>query len=55
MMVEPSAFMDSRLKGAHKLLHGTHDYVKWQAPFDIQHMDADHAFKVSCEAMRIQA
>lgn len=53
IMIEPSAFIDSRLEGAQALLHTTHDYIKWQAPIDIRKMDTKQTFKVSCEAMRV--
>ncbi|HUX78446.1 MAG TPA: DUF1465 family protein [Alphaproteobacteria bacterium] len=52
-MIEPLAFIDTRLQGAQKLLHATHDYIKWQAPLDVKRMDQKQAFKVSCEAMRV--
>ena len=52
-MSTPLPFIDSRLEGAHGLLHATHDYIKWQAPLDIQRMNPQQTFKVSCEAMRI--
>ena len=52
-MSESSAFINISLKGAHGLLHAAHDYVKWQAPLDIQHMDKEAIFKVSREAMRV--
>ena len=52
-MLEPLAFINSRLKEAHTLLHATHDYIKWQAPKDVKEMDTKQTFKVSCEAMRV--
>ena len=52
-MIEPLAFIDTRLQGAHELLHATHDYIKWQAPKEVKKMDTKQAFKVSCEAMRV--
>ncbi len=53
IMIEPLAFIDTRLEGAHELLHATHNYIKWQAPIDVKKMDTKQTFKVSCEAMRV--
>ena len=53
MIVEPLAFINVSLQGAYDLLHATHDYIKWQAPLDIQDMNDKKVFKVSSEAMRI--
>lgn len=53
MIVEPLSLINVSLQGAHNLLHATHDYIKWQAPLDIQHMDDKTVFKVSCETMRV--
>ena len=52
-MVESLAFINMRLQGARELLHTTHDYIKWQAPLDIQRMNPQEIYKVSCEAMRV--
>jgi len=51
--IEPVAFVDQTLQGAHMLLKSTHDYIKWQAPLDIENRGYQETFKVSCEAMRI--
>jgi regulator of CtrA degradation len=42
-----------RIKNANELLKETHEYIKWQAPLDIQHMSREEVYKVSCEAMRV--
>lgn len=49
----PLVFVDQTLQGAHTLLKSTHDYIKWQAPLDIENRGHQETFKVSCEAMRI--
>jgi len=51
--IEPVAFVDQTLQGAHMLLKSTHDYIKWQAPLDIEKRGHQEIFKVSCEAMRV--
>jgi len=53
IMVEPLIFINRKLKEAHKLLHATHDYIRWQAPLDVKKMDTKQMLKVSCEAMRV--
>jgi regulator of CtrA degradation len=52
-IIEPVAFVDQTLHGAHTLLKSTHDYIKWQAPLDIEKRGYQETFKVSCEAMRV--
>lgn len=46
-------FIGIHLQEAQELLNATHDYVKWQAPLDVQRMDSEQTFKVSSEAMRV--
>ena len=46
-------FIHIRLKNANELLKETHEYIKWQAPLDIQYMSREEVYKVSCEAMRV--
>ncbi|MBS0271552.1 MAG: DUF1465 family protein [Proteobacteria bacterium] len=53
VMVKSLALIESRIEGAHELLHATHDYIKWQAPTDIYQMDPEYTYLVSYEAMRI--
>ncbi len=52
-MLDSASFIDTRLKGAHTLLHATHEYVKWQAPLDVENMDSEVIYKVSAEALRV--
>lgn len=52
-MVENLAFIDARIQSAHNLLSATHAYIKWQAPIEVEHMEQEDIYKVSCEAMRV--
>jgi regulator of CtrA degradation len=52
-MIKSLEFIEARIDSAHNLLHATHDYVKWQAPTDVGHMDSEHIHLVTYEAMRI--
>lgn len=52
-MIKSLEFIESRIDTANNLLYATHDYVKWQAPSDINKMDLEHTNLVSYEAMRI--
>lgn len=52
-MDEPLSYINISIKEAYKLLESTHDYVKWQAPLDVQNMYKEETLKLSCEAMRI--
>lgn len=52
-MVHSLAFIQTRLEGAQTLIKATHNYVKWQAPLDVESMSAEQTFKVSSEAMRV--
>lgn len=51
--VEPFVFLDQTLQVAQNLLQSTHDYIKWQAPLDVERTGYHDTFKVSCEAMRV--
>lgn len=53
MSVQSLAFMETKIEGAHHLLHETHEYVRWQAPIDVLDMNSEQVFKVSSEAMRV--
>lgn len=46
-------FIDSKIDEAHRLLSATHDYIKWQAPKDMNKMDPHVTFLLSSEAMRV--
>lgn len=52
-MLDSVSFIETRLKGAHTLLHNTHEYVKWQAPLDVEEMDSEVVYKISAEALRV--
>lgn len=52
-MTKALPFIDGKLEDAHAFLHTAHNYIKWQAPIDVQYMDPQKTYKVSCEAMRI--
>ena len=45
--------IDSKINEAHRLLSATHDYIKWQAPKDMNKMDPHITFLLSSEAMRV--
>jgi len=47
------SFIEVRIKSVNEFIKETHNYIKWQAPFDIESMSREDIFKVSCEAMRI--
>jgi regulator of CtrA degradation len=51
--VESLVFLDQNLQVAQNLLQSTHDYIKWQAPIDVERTGYHDTFKVSCEAMRV--
>lgn len=46
-------FIDSIFNNANKLIRETHNYIKWQAPLDIEYKSREELFKMSCEAMRV--
>ena len=52
-MNSSETFLNQTLSGAQDLLHSTHEYIKWQAPIDVEHMGPHETFRVSCEAMRV--
>jgi regulator of CtrA degradation len=52
-MFSSVSFIDSKIDEAHRLLSATHDYVKWQAPKDMDTMDPHMTFLLSSEAMRV--
>ena len=52
-MSNPVTFIDSKINEAHRLLDATHDYIKWQAPKDMDTMDPHMTFLLSSEAMRV--
>ncbi|MBA3813335.1 MAG: DUF1465 family protein [Alphaproteobacteria bacterium] len=52
MMIDLN-FIELRIRNANALLKETHDYIKWQAPSDIEYMSRDDIFKLSCEVMRV--
>ena len=52
-MVESLAFINSKIDEAHRLLGATHDYIKWQAPKDMNTIDPHFTFLLSSEAMRV--
>ncbi len=52
-MEKPITFLNQTLQGAQSLLHSTHEYIKWQAPIDVEDMGPHETFRVSCEAMRV--
>lgn len=52
-MSSPVTFIDSKINDAHRLLDATHDYIKWQAPKDMDTMDPHMTFLLSSEAMRV--
>lgn len=52
-MVNSLSLIDTRIEGAHDLLHATHEYVKWQAPLDVERMNSEQVLKVSTEALRV--
>jgi regulator of CtrA degradation len=52
-MFSSITFIDSKINEAHRLLSATHDYVKWQAPKDMDTMDPHMTFLLSSEAMRV--
>ena len=53
-MSSPVTLIDSKIEEAHHLLSATHDYIKWQAPKDMNAMDPHMTFLLSSEAMRIR-
>ena len=52
-MFSSVTFIDSKINEAHRLLDATHDYIKWQAPKDMDTMDPHMTFLLSSEAMRV--
>jgi regulator of CtrA degradation len=52
-MSSPVTLIDSKIDEAHRLLSATHDYIKWQAPKDMNTMDPHITFILSSEAMRV--
>ncbi|MBX9621050.1 MAG: DUF1465 family protein [Alphaproteobacteria bacterium] len=52
-MSNPVTLIDSKIDEAHRLLRATHDYIKWQAPKDMNTMDPHITFILSSEAMRV--
>src|SRR5471030_2014277 len=52
-MEKPVTFLNQTLQSAQDLLHATHEYIKWQAPIDVEEMGPHETFRVSCEAMRV--
>lgn len=52
-MSSPVTLIDSKINEAHRLLDATHDYIKWQAPKDMDTMDPHMTFLLSSEAMRV--
>ncbi|MBY0272987.1 MAG: DUF1465 family protein [Alphaproteobacteria bacterium] len=52
-MSSPVTLIDSKIEEAHRLLSATHDYIKWQAPKDMNTMDPHMTFLLSSEAMRV--
>lgn len=52
-MLDSASFIEARLKGAHTLLHSTHEYIKWQAPLDVEELDTEIVYKISAEALRV--
>lgn len=52
-MFDSVAFINSKIDEAHRLLGATHDYIKWQAPKDMDTMDPHMTFLLSSEAMRV--
>jgi len=45
--------LNLQLIEAQKLLQSTHEYIKWQAPIDVEDYGPRETFRVSCEAMRV--
>ena len=45
--------LESKINDANQLLTDTHNYLKWQAPLDIEYMPRDGKLKVCCEALRL--
>ncbi|EKE09205.1 MAG: hypothetical protein ACD_16C00205G0001 [uncultured bacterium] len=52
-MLESLAFIDSKIDKAQRLLGATHDYIKWQAPKDMNNMEPPLTFLLSSESMRV--
>jgi regulator of CtrA degradation len=52
-MFDSVGFINSKIDEAHRLLGATHDYIKWQAPKDMDTMDPHMTFLLSSEAMRV--
>lgn len=52
-MEKPVTFLNQTLQSAQVLLQSTHEYIKWQAPLDVEDMGPHETFRVSCEAMRV--
>jgi regulator of CtrA degradation len=52
-MHTPQALLNQTLQEAQILLQATHEYIKWQAPIDVEDMGPRNTFRVSCEAMRV--
>ena len=52
-MIKHMNFIELKIKNANELLEEIHNYIRWQAPVDVEHMSRDEIFKVSCEAMRV--
>lgn len=52
-MIKNMNFIELKIKNAHELLEETHNYIRWQAPLDVEGMSREDIFKVSCEAMRV--
>ncbi len=52
-MLDSASFIEARLDGAHSLLHSTHEYIKWQAPLDVEELDSEVVYKISAEALRV--
>jgi regulator of CtrA degradation len=52
-MNKPLTFLNQTLSSAQDLLHLTHEYIKWQAPIDVEDLGPHETFRISCEAMRV--
>lgn len=46
-------FLNQPFEEAQSLLKNSRDYIKWQAPLDIQQTDTDKTSKITHEALRI--
>jgi hypothetical protein len=46
-------FLNKTQQQTMSLLKFSRDYIKWQAPFDVEKMSPALRFKVTCEAMRV--